>query len=242
MKEIEIIDENRGKGFRGEVEIYESEEDYKLGKYVRKVKNLFLDDGKELTLDFLFGLKSWWNPLDQDDYTSSNIGWNTTRYMAFGTCVFSNSSFARASGMTGIASGTENNYPVSDTWLVEPEDSTLSNELGSRVLIVATRRDQTIEMRANVQVPGDLPIGTSLREFLVSLKPTGPSRDPSLGNAQKSSSSLCRAVVVGTGWFRVVDGVSVAAASTDVGAVLCYFDNPYDVTTDIILRWKFGEI
>ena len=240
MKEIEIV-ERKGLEFKGEIEIYESEEDFKLGNYVRKVKNLYLDDGKELTLDFLFGLVSWWNPLDQEDYTSSNIGWNTTRYMGFGSCMFSNSSFARASGTLGIASGTENSYVVEDTWLVEPEDSYLSNEIGSRILIQATRRDQTIEMKVNIQVPGDLPVGTSLREFLISLKNTGPSRDPSLVDAQKPFSAICRSSIAGSGYYRVVDGVSIAAEAGEVGAELCYFDDPYVVNTDIILRWKFGE-
>lgn len=241
MEEIEIEDKEN-LGFRGSIEIYESEEDFELGKYARKVKNLYLDDGKELTLDFLFGLVSWWNPQDQEDYDGSNGNWDTSRYMGFGTCMFSNSSFARASGMEGIASGTECDYPVDDTYLVEPEDSYLSKEVGSRVLIIATRRDQGVEMRANIQVPGDLPIGTSLREFIVSLKSTGPSRDPSLSDSSKPYSSICRSALAGTGWYREVGGISVPCSSTDPGATLCYYDDPYEVDKDIILRWKFGEI
>lgn len=240
-KEKEII-EKKGLDFKGEIEIYESEEDYQLGNYVRKVRNLYLDDGKELTLDFLFGLKSWWNPMDAEDYTTSNIGWDTSRYMGFGTCMFSNSSFARASGMVGIGSGTELQFQVGDTWLVEPEDSYLSNEVGSRVLITSTRRDQTVEMRVNLQVPGDLPVGTSLREFLVTLQSTGPTRDPSLVDAQKPFSAICRSAIAGTGWYRDVGGVSTTCGSTDPGATLCYFDEPYVVNADIILRWKFGEM
>jgi len=240
-KEIEIIDKEE-LDFRGEIEIYESEEDYELGNYVRKVKNLYLDDGKELTLDFLLGLKSWWNPLDQEDYTSINTRWDTKRYMGFGTCMFSNSSFARASGIEGIGSGTECQFKVEDTWLVEPEDSYLSKEVGSRVLIQATRRDQTVEMKVNVQVPGDLPVGTMLREFLISLQNSGPTRDPSLVDDQKPFSAVCRSALAGTGWFSRDSGVCLPCGSTDPGATLCYYDDPYEVNTDIILRYKFGEL
>jgi len=94
-----IIEEKKGLNFKGSIEIYESEEDYKLGKYVRKSPNLYVDDGKELTLDMLFGLMSWWNPKEREEYDGTNSEWDTSRYMGYGTSMFSNSSFARASGI-----------------------------------------------------------------------------------------------------------------------------------------------
>ena len=126
--------------------------------------------------------------------------------------------------------------------MVEPEDSYLSKEIGNRVLCVITRRDQSVEIRANIQVPSDVPSGTRLREFGTFLRQTGPSRDPSLVNAQKPYAMLCRSALYGTGWYREIGGVSVPCSETDVGAVLCYEDDPYIVTKDVILRWRFGEL
>lgn len=238
---IEIKDKN-GLGFKGKVEIYESEEDYELGNYVKDSKNLYVDDGKELTLDFLFGLMSWWNPQDQGDYDGTNGQWDTSRYMGFGTCMFSNSSFARASGLEGIGTGENCQFPVDETWLVEPEDSFLSKEVGNRVLIQGTRRDQTVELKVNVQVPGDVPVGTKLREFALFLKSTGPSHDPSLVDGDKPYSMISRVALYDTGWYRTVGGVCTPCSESDPGAQLCYEDDYYEVDGDLILRYKFGEL
>lgn len=228
--------------FKGEVRLYESEEDYELDNYSRKTPNLFVDDGKELTLDFLMRGRSWWNYKDEHLYTGGDSGWKVTRYVGYGTSMFNNSSFARASGQLGIATGQECLYPVETTWLVSPEDSFLSNEIGNRVQVSVTRRDQTVEIKASLNSPGDVPLGTNIREFGIFLEASGPTSDPSLNDDQKSRAMICRAVLSDTGYYSNVGGTCVEVGSGDPGAVLCYKDDPYTINGDITFRWIFGEI
>ncbi len=224
--------------FEGKVKIFERDEKGDFTKFVRESHNLWVDDSKELTLDFLWGLKSWWNPKDQEDYTGGDSGWDTPRELGLGECMFSNASFERASGINGIASGDEYDYPVAETYLVSPEDSFLSKELGSRSRITATRRDQTVEIRTTIQVPGDIDAGENIREFSMFLKTTGPTRDPSQHDASKPYTMLCRSAVFGTGYY---DASGIADPS-DPEAKLCYFDDPYVTQDDIELLWIFGEL
>lgn len=225
-------------GFKGKIKIYEKDEHGDFTKFIRESPNLFVDDGKELTLDYLWGLVSWWNPMEQNLYGSGNVGWDTKRYMGFGTCMFNNASFERASGWEGIPSGNEYDYPVDATYLVSPEDSFLSKETGTRILVDATRTDQTVEIAITVTVPGYLTAGTKLREFGMFLKSAGPNHDPSLVDNQKPYSIVCRSVISGSGWYNSLG----PCAKTDPGAKLCYFDDPYEVNDDIQLRWVFGEL
>ena len=150
---------------KGKVKVWGKDEEGEYTKLLVETKNLWVDDGKELTLDFLFGLKSWWNPLDQGDYGSGNIGWDIHRYIGFGECMFNNASFERASGVYGVPSGEELDYPVATTFLVSPEDSFLSAELGNRVEVTCTREDQVVSISALVQVPSDVPTSSNVREF-----------------------------------------------------------------------------
>ena len=227
---------------KGIIEIYTSEEEYELGNFTRETVNLWVDDGKELTIDFLMGLVSWWNPKDQVEYEGGDSGWDTPRKIGFGTCMFNNSSFARASGMEGIASGNECQYPVEDTYLVSPEDSFLSNEVGTRVTPIITRRDQTAEIKATINAPGDVPVGTDIREFGFFLKSTGPNKDPSLDENSKPYAMMMRAALYGTGYYTNVGGSCVECDSGDIGAVFCYNDEPYTIEGDRTIRWKFGEL
>ncbi len=229
MEEVKIK-EKHGICFKGIVEIYESEEDYELGKFKRRSANLWVDDGKELTLDFLFGLLNWWGTWDQN------------RYMGYGTSMFNNSSFERASGIIGISSGSECEYPVVDTYLVSPEDSFLSHEVGIRIPTTITRRDQTVEIRAYIEVPYNVSLGEELREFGMFLKASGPTRDPSLSDAQKPYTMICRSALSDTGYFAEVGGVCTEVAKGTSGAVLCYKDDPYVVSGNFGIRWKFGEL
>lgn len=229
--------------FIGKIELYEQDDKGEYTRLVRTSPNLYVDDGKELTLDFLFGLQSWWNPLDQGAYTSNNIGWNTTRYVGFGSCMFNNSSAERASGIDAIPIGFNCNYPVNDIYLVEPEDSFLSREVsGSRVALSCTRRDQTVEMSAVIDVPGDVPIGTYIREFGVFLAQTGPAHDPGYHDLSKPRAMICRASLFDTGWYCLSGSVCSPCASGSAGAVLCYENDPYYATGQIQFRWVFGEL
>lgn len=223
--------------FKGKVRIYERDEKGEFTKFVRESPNLWVDDSKELTLDFLWGLKSWWNPKDQEDYVGGDSGWDTVRYLGLGESMFANASFERASGINGVASGDEYNYPVADIYLVSPEDSFLSKEIGSRSTLNATRRDQTVEITTIIQVPGDIDVGENIREFAMFLKSAGPNHDPSLHDASKPYTTLCRSAVFGTGYYDE----SGPAIKGDPGAKLCYYDDPYVTQDDIRLLWIFGE-
>jgi len=225
--------------FEGKVRIYEKDEKGEFTKFVRESKNLWVDDSKELTLDFLWGLKSWWNPKDQEEYAGGDSGWDTVRYVGVGESMFANASFERASGIDGIPSGDEYDYQVAETYLVSPEDSFLSAEITTlRPSLTITRRDQTVEIRTTVSVPGNVDLGEEIREFAMFLKSTGPSRDPSLHETSKSSCMLCRSALFGTGYYNE----SGPCASGDEGAKMCYYDDPYTTTDDIELLWIFGEL
>jgi len=224
--------------FKGKVRIYEKDEKGDYTKFVKESPNLWVDDCKELTLDFLRGIKSWWNPKEQEDYGTGDSGWDTTRYIGLGECMFSNASFERASGINGIGSGDEYNYPVAETYLVSPEDSFLSKEIGSRRGLDITRRDQTVEISTIISVPGDIDVGENIREFSMFMKSTGPTRDPSQHEASKSFSMMCRSAVYGTGYYNEL-GACLPDAS---GAKLCYYDDPYVTQEDIQLLWIFGEM
>ena len=216
---------------KGIVERWARDEVGEFTVFLGKSPNLWVDDGRELTLDWLFGIDSW---LDGD--------WNTERWMGCGTCMFNNESFERASGMDAIATGQECNYSVLETYLVNPEDSFLSREVGQRVQITVTRRDQTVEMAAIINVPGDVPVGTDLREFGVFLKRTGPTNDPSYHAASKMRTMICRTALYGTGYYATgATGICASIGSGGAGAELCYYDEPYHATGDVQLRWKFGE-
>lgn len=215
--------------FKGKVERFERDENGDFTILTGKSTNLWVDDGKEFALDFIFGIESW---LEGD--------WNEERWMGYGTCMFNNESFERASGMDYIPTGQECNYPVDETWLVGPEDSFLSREIGQRTAITITRRDQTVEMSAIINVPGDVPVGTKLREFGVFLKSSGPTHDPSYHAASKSHAMICRTALAGTGYY-CSGGTCLPCGSGAAGAELCYYDEPYSATGDVQLRWKFGE-
>lgn len=230
-------------GLKGKLELYEKDEEGEYSKLVRTSPNLYVDDGKELTLDFLFGIQSWWNPLPQASYGSGNIGWDTSRYIGIGLCMFNNSSAERAAGLNAIPSGSECSYPVSDTYLVSPEDSSLSREATtSRVTSVCTRRDQTVEIKGYINVPGNVPNHTMIREFGIFLGATGPLHDPSYVESSRPNSMICRSALTGTGWYSNSGGACLPCSSLDPGAVLCYFDDPYDAIDDVQFRWIFGEL
>lgn len=224
--------------FKGKVRYRQRKKDGKMGEWSTFSKNLYVDDGKELTLDFLFGFASWWNYKDESQYTGGDSGWNTTRYVAVGTSMFDNQSHERASGIEGIATGQEYNYQISQTYLVSPEDSFLSAEVGSRVVLNKTRRDQTVELRAVFDSPGDIPTGTEVRELGVFLKSSGPLHDPSLHNGSKDSAMICRSARYGTGYYNAA---GATGQQGDPGFEPCYKDDPIVVTSDIEIEWIFGE-
>ncbi len=214
----------------------------KEGKWERWSKwypNLFVDDAIELTEDMLFGLKSWWNPKDQSEYSGGDSGWDTVRYVQPGISMFNNASPERATGLDGILVGTEWDYPVDDTWLVSPEDSFISRTIGSRVVLNATRRDQTVEFSVAFNVPGDVPIGTPIRELGIFLANTGPIKDPSNSDSQKPNTMLCRTTISNTGYYN---SAGATGNQGDPGFKLCHVDEPLTVTTDIEIQWEFGEL
>ena len=225
---------------KGRVRIRQKQKNGKFGKWTKWNNNLFLDDGKELTLDFLFGRNSWWNPkTEPSDYVGGDSGWNTNRYVGVGICMFNNKSLERASGFEGIPSGSEYDYKISDHLLVNPEDSYLSNPVGSRILLDAIRRDQVIEFTAHFDAPGDIPTGTQIRELGIFLSSSGPTHDPSYHNGSKPNTILCRSVVYGTGFYNA-SGATGAAGNP--GFVACYKDDPFVVVDDIELQWEFGDL
>jgi hypothetical protein len=228
---------------KGKLELYEKDDIGEYTKLVRTSPNLYVDDGKELALDFLFGIQSWWNPLPQASYGSGNIGWDTNRYIGIGLCMFNNSSAERAAGLNAIATGTECSYTVAETYLVDPEDSYLSREVTTtRVVSVCTRRDQSVEIKGFINVPGNIPNPTVIREFAMFLGATGPLHDPSYIESSRPDSMICRSSLYGTGWYHTSGGACVPCDPTDSGAELCYFDDPYNATDDVQFRWVFGEL
>jgi len=191
----------------------------------RKHRNLLVDDGKEYILDGFAGIKTWHKP--QETYSSGTIDlWAWKRFGGAGACMFSNASVERANGINGIPSGSCD-YPILSTQLVSPEDSTLSKQVGTRIQLTKTRRDQTVEFVGRFEVPGNIPSGTQIREFGLFLKPTGPSADPSFLESAKPYTMLCRTVLWGSG----VCGVTGV-----------YRDEPLIANDDVEIRWKFGEI
>ena len=225
--------------WKGRQRIREKNKEGKWKKWSDWHPNLFVDDGIELTEDFLFGLKSWWNPKDQGEYAGGDSGWDTVRYVQPGICMFNNASAERGSGMNGIPAGNEYDYPVVDTWLVSPEDSFMSRPIGSRIVVNTKRRDQTIEFSAKFDVPGDIATGTQLRELGVFLKSVGPIKDPSNSESQKKYSILCRSVISNTGYYNVAGATGLQGQE---GFRLCYTDAPEIVTNDIEFQWEFGEL
>jgi len=214
----------------------------KKGKYEKWsdwYPNLFVDDGIELTLDFLFGLKSWWNPKDQGDYEGGDSGWNTQRSAMAGVCMFNNASPERATGLNGIPSGDEYDYPVDDTMLVSPEDSFLSRPTGSSVVPIIKRRDQTVEFSISFDVPGDIPSGTPLREVAIFLTGQGPTKDPSGSDSNKPFAMVARSVYGNTGYYNEA---GQTGQQGEAGFKLCYTDNPLVVTNDIDIQYEFGEL
>lgn len=221
-------------GFGGILEQYERDENGEFTVLVKRSKNLFVDDGKEAALDALFGYTGGRSKADW---------WNTeNRYIGYGICCFDNESFERASGMNAIPSGSECDYPVETTMLVSPEDSFLSREIGQRTGVTPTRRDQTVELSAVINVPGDIPVGTQVREFGIFAATRGPFNDPSNFDSQKPRVMICRTTQVGTGYFCSSGASCVPCASGASGAMLCYTDDPWIATGDRKLYWKFGEI
>ena len=224
---------------KGRQRIRQKNKNGKFEKWSDWYPNLFLDDGVELTEDFLFGLKSWWNPKDQGEYVGGDSGWDTVRYVQAGACMFNNASPERATGGNGIPIGNEWDYPVDDTWLVSPEDSFVSRPTGSRVVLNAKRRDQTVEFSVSFNVPGDIPSGTDIREMGIFLASTGPIKDPSNSKLQKPNSILCRSTISNTGYYN---SAGATGNKGDPGFKLCHIDEPLHVTNDIEIQWEFGEL
>ena len=125
-------------GFKGEVESWKVKKNGVRYNY-RKHPNLLVDDAIEYILDFVAGRKSWHEP----SATVSGVGglFSFTRYGGAGICMFNNASIEARTGKNGITGADF--YPLTTTVLVSPEDSFLSNEVGSRVQVTAKRRDQT---------------------------------------------------------------------------------------------------
>lgn len=190
--------------------------------------NMVTDDMLEYVLDFALGLHTWHDYKDEGEYTENDTGlWSTKRYCGAGLCMFNNSSSERGNGQNGISGGCCD-YPMATTYLVVPEDSFLSNEVGSRVQINKTRRDQTVELIVEFQIPGDIATGLELREFGIFLGPTGPAHDPSYDDSSKPNTILCRMVRFGSGMC---------------GEVPVYTDNPFVTEPGTIqFRWKVGEL
>ncbi len=225
--------------YKGRQRIKQKNKEGNWEKWSKWYPNLFVDDGIELTEDFLFGLKSWWNPQDQSEYVGGDSGWDTVRYVQPGVSMFNNASPERATGLDGIPVGNEYDYPVDDTWLVSPEDSFISHATGSRVVLNATRRDQTVEFSVSFNVPGDIPIGTNIRELGIFLGSTGPTKDPSNSEAQKSKSMVCRSTISSTGYYNAAGATGIQGQA---GFQLCHVDEPLTVTNDIEVQWEFGEL
>lgn len=190
--------------------------------------NLVVDDGMEYILDFMCGIATWHNYMNEDSYGTGMVGlWNTTRYVGVGTCAFNNASSQRAFGRNALPTGTcATGFLIEDTLLVSNEDSTLSREVGTRVQPTKTREDQTVELAAEFTVPGDIPSGTEIREYGFFLSSSGPAQDPSYHDASKPNTMLCRAVRYTTG---VCGGTGI------------YLDDPLVANDTIRIRWKVSD-
>lgn len=219
---------------KGQVRLKDDKRDQTFG-------NLMVDDCKELTLDFLGGLKSWWNPKDQTEYDGTDGQWDTTRYVLTGECMFHNSAKNTRNGTYGVPSGDEYDYPIATTWLVSPEDSFLSARVSgsSAIQPTVTRRDQTLELEGTFEVPGDIPSGSQVREFGFFLTDAEPDEDPSLLESEKPKSMLCRVAVYGSGYYDS-EGNEVSADAS--GAKFCYTDDPWEADSDIEFYWKIGDL
>ncbi len=224
---------------KGRQRLRQKNKDGKYGKWSEWYPNLFVDDGIEATLDFLFGLKSWWNPKDQGEYVGGDSGWNTVRKAMAGTCMFNNASAERATGIDGVPTGQEYSYPVADTLLVSNEDSFLSRPVGSSVVPIIKRRDQTIEFNITFDVPGDIPVDTPVREIAIFFSDDGPTKDPSHSDVNKPKTMVARSVYGNTGYY---DAGGATGEQGTPGFVLCYTDAPLNVTNDINIQYEFGEL
>lgn len=227
--------------FEGKVEIFKKiNGEWHL---VKKTKNLFVDDGKELTLDLLFGRMSWWNPQTTESYIpdgAETAEWNTRRYLGLGECMFNNSSQNTRNGIYEIQSGANFDYPIEDTWLVNPEDSFLSKELsGNRAVLDITRRDQQVEMACTITPGVEAPQYSYIREVGVFLSGNGPAEDPSLVDAYKEAAMICRAALWDSGYFDISGNEYDEEIS---GAVLCYKNDPHYFDSETKFRWTFGEL
>ena len=103
----------------------------------------------------------------------------------------------------------------------------------------AKRRDQTVEFSVSFNVPGDIPSGTDIRELGIFLGITGPTKDPSNSESQKSKSILCRSTIQNSGYYNAA---GATGNKGDPGFKLCYVDEPLHVTNDIEVQWDFGEL
>ncbi len=225
--------------FKGRQKRRIKDKDGIFGKWSDWYPNLFVDDGIEAALDFLFGLKSWWNPKDQGDYAGGDSGWDTQRKSMAGTCMFNNASAERATGIDGIVPTEEYNYPVADTLLVSNEDSFLSRPIGSSVVPIIKRRDQTVEFTISFDIPGDIPSGTPVREIAIFFSGDGPVKDPSNSDDNKSKTMIARSVYANTGYYNAA---GATGSQGDAGFRLCYTDDPLNITNDIEIQYEFGEL
>lgn len=227
---------------KGEVEWYAKD---KEGNWylTKKGPNLFVDDGKELALDFMFGRKSWWNPDITENYEpqgSETAEWKARVYLGIGECMFNNASKNTRNGTYAIPSGSQYDYQVSNTWLVSPEDSFLSSELsGTRGSLSVTRRDQQVEMSLTIEPDVHAPNGSYIRECGVFLSSEGPDEDPSLRDVDKPKAMICRSALFDTGYFDAAGNSYTEAGS---GIELCYDNDPVLLDEEIKLRWTFGEL
>lgn len=228
--------------FKGKVGLYKKNKD---GEWylVKDSPNLYVDDGKELTLDFLFGRKSWWNPHTTEEYEpdgSETSEWDNRRYLGLGECMFNNSSSNTRAGIYSIPNGDEYSYPVETTWLVNPEDSFLSSELtGARSILSVTRRDQQVELSTTITPGVEVPSGSYIREAGIFLQSTGPNEDPSLEDSCKPYAMICRSALYDTGYFDASGNEYDEEIS---GARLCYKNDAHFLDSEIQFRWTFGEL
>ena len=115
----------------------------------------------------------------------------------------------------------------------------MSRPTGSRVVLKATRRDQTVEFSVSFNVPGDIPSGTPIRELGIFLGITGPTKDPSNSKTQKPKSIICRSTIQNSGYYN---SAGQTGQQGSPGFKLCYVDEPLEVTNDIEIQWEFGEL
>ena len=216
---------------KGKVRYRQKEEDGEMGEWTPWFPNLFVDDGKEAMLDWLFGKLNWLDP------TGDGQLFTEERYVQAGESLFNNKDFGRLTGQKGIPDGEEWNYKTEDWLLVSPEDSFLSSPVGDPILIDCERRDQVMEFSARFDVPGDLPTGTEIRELAVFFGEGGPAHDPSYHDDSKPNAMICRSTVYDTDYFN-----ESGETGTGDGFEQCYVDEPFVVLTDIEFQWNFGEL